>query len=109
MQTDHRHKEHVAIIGNSSPTKMCVCETVDEIVGVVITRTTIPASQTRIRTELNHSEWQAGTRESGTMTTGTDDRIDVVREIWELWGALATVEGIFPDRWRERCVRHSCT
>ena len=56
-------------------------ETVDDVVGVVITRAAVPSGQPRVRTQLHHAEGHCGAGECMAMSGGADEWIDVTREI----------------------------
>ena len=47
----------------------------------MIARATIPTSQTRVGTELHHSEGQRGARVGVTMSARADKRIDITSQI----------------------------
>ena len=58
-----------------------MAKSVDRVVGIVIAGTSVPTSQSSVRTELDHAEWNRGTRESVTVAARTDERINVSNEV----------------------------
>ena len=57
---------------------MCVTESVDDVVGIVITGTTIPAAEPRVGTELDHTKRHRHAGKCVSMPACADERIDVV-------------------------------
>jgi len=79
--TDSWHQQDVAIIGDAGAAEMCVAETVDDRIGVVITGAAVPAGESCIGAELDHAERPRRARKRVTMTSRADKRVDVAREI----------------------------
>ena len=60
---------------------MRVTEAVDSGIGIVITRTTVPACESRVRAELDHAVRNDRAGKRVPVTTGADEGIDVAREV----------------------------
>src|SRR5260370_34728733 len=77
-----RHQQEVEHVRVSSSTEMCVAETHDGLVGVVVTRTPVPATVVRIRTELHHAERHGGSRIGVSVPAGADRDLNELRYIF---------------------------
>jgi len=73
-----RHQENVAVIGDAGPTKMCMTESVDYVVGIMVTGAPVPACQASVRAKLDHAKRHGGTWESVSVSGGADKWIDVI-------------------------------
>ena len=51
-----RHEQDISIIRNPCPLQMCVCESVNNVIAVMVTTATVPTVETSIRTQLHHSK-----------------------------------------------------
>jgi hypothetical protein len=72
----HQHIEHVAV---ARATEMGVGEAHDRAIALVITRTGIPADIVRVGAELHHAERHRCTGIRMTVSTGTDEHINIAR------------------------------
>src|ERR1051325_3777042 len=72
-----RHEKDVAIIRNAGAAQMCVAESVNDSVGIVITRTAVPTGEARIRTELHHAEGKRSAGKSMAVARSADEWIDI--------------------------------
>src|ERR1051325_9814403 len=81
MLVECGQQKDVAVVGNAGAAEMRVAEAVDGGIGVVITGTTIPAREPRVRTELDHAERNDRAGERMSVPARADERIDVAREI----------------------------
>ncbi len=79
--TNRRHQQDVAVIRNPGAAEMRVTETVDDRVRIVVTGAPVPTRETRVRTELDHTERHDRARERVAVTGGADEWIDVTCEI----------------------------
>src|SRR5690349_13877478 len=81
MVADGRHQQDIAVVGNTGATEMRVAETVNNRIGVVITRAAVPTRQSRVRTQLDHAERHDGAGKRVTVSAGADKWVDVTREV----------------------------
>ena len=79
---DRRHKQNVAIIGNSRAAQMRVRKTVNRRIGIMITRTSVPIINARVGRELHHSERHRRARKCVSVSACADERIDIARVIF---------------------------
>jgi hypothetical protein len=63
-----------------------VRETIDGRVGIIITGTSIPTIDPGVRTGLNHPVGNYRSGEGMTMSTGTDERVDVSTIVFYISG-----------------------
>ena len=70
-----RHKQEVAIVGAVGTAEVILREAIDERVGVVIARASIPAIDSGVGAWLNHTVRHHRTGESVSVTAGPDKGI----------------------------------
>ena len=92
LLTYGRHQKKITEIGTARTAKACVGKTIDGGIFVIVARTGVPAIDTRIRTRLNHSVRQHGTRMRMSVSSRSDKRIDIT--------------GVF---FHFRCLGRTCT
>ena len=74
----NRHHQHIAVIGTPRTTQVCMTETIDQRIGIIISCTSFPAIiPACIGTQLHHPEGNGRTGIGMAYTTGTGHRIDV--------------------------------
>src|SRR5215204_5282829 len=71
-----RHQQDVAVIRDPGAAQVRVAETVNDVIGVVVTGTPVPTCQSSIRTELHHTKRQCCTGKCVTMSAGSNEGID---------------------------------
>jgi hypothetical protein len=76
-----RHQEDIAVVRDTCAAKVRVTKTVGDIVGIVVTGAAIPASQTRIGTELDHPERHRSAGKGVAVAGSADKRIDITGQI----------------------------
>ena len=69
------HDKKISEIGASCAAQTGVCETVDAVVAVVISRTGIPIVDAGVGAGLYHAVWDHGSRVGVSMSAGTDIQI----------------------------------
>ena len=79
-RTSRRHHQDIEQFATTTATQMGMTKTHDTIVGIMVSGTPVPAFIVGIRTELNHSKWNCGSREGMTMTGSSDHWIDIASQ-----------------------------
>ena len=89
-----RHQAHVDEVGAARATEVGMCETVDDVFVVVVTRAGVPSDhQLGLGTQLHHALWHRGAREGaaaeGTCLVGlcADEGIDILSVVVNALGA----------------------
>ena len=76
--TNNWHQQEIAIVSTTRTTQTCMGKTIDALVLVVITRTSIPLVETCIRAWLNHTIGHHCSRVRVTMISCTDKEIHIL-------------------------------
>jgi len=76
-----RHEQDVAVVRDTRATQVRVGKAVENVVGEVVARATVPAFQTGVGTELHHSEREGRRGVGVTVPASSDEGIDVARRI----------------------------
>ncbi|MCL0234295.1 hypothetical protein M2T38_26325, partial [Klebsiella pneumoniae] len=80
------HEQYVPIITAPCAADVCVGEAIDCRIGIIITGTGVPTVNPGVRTGLNHAVGNYCAGKSMSMSTGTDERVDVSTIVFYISG-----------------------